>query len=83
VTVVATFLVYVGLGILMDFILTKYYQSISDGRAFRASGYAAVITAFSFYVIDKFVTTGNVWLLAGYCLGNAAGTFIGMKVRHD
>lgn len=74
-----TFLLYLGLGLLMDVALTKYYIAISARRVFPASILAGFITAFSIYVIDQFVTTGNVWLLAGYCLGNSLGTWIGMK----
>jgi hypothetical protein len=39
------------------------------------------ITVIHFLVIYEFITTGNLWLILGYALGNSAGTFAGMKIH--
>jgi len=73
------FLFYVGLGILIDLLITKQQVAVIHSRRLRASILSVAITVLGLLVVSKFVETGEIALIAGYALGTGIGTFLGVS----
>ena len=72
-------LIYVGLGVIADVVITLYYMALSERRAFRASVYALIIPLFSFLVIERALATKDIRCIVGFVIGNAIGTYLAVK----
>jgi uncharacterized membrane protein YfcA len=68
-------------GIMQDLLLTLQQRMVYMSRPVWASLLTILITAVAILVIDQFIETKNYYLLAGYILGTAVGTYVGMKIR--
>jgi len=70
-----TLCLYFLVGVLQDFLITKYYLALSDHLAFRASILAMIITYGTMKVFN--LTFGSDVLFLAYALGTGVGTFVG------
>jgi hypothetical protein len=76
-------LLYVGLGIFADFLVTCHYISILRKLGLLASALSMAITILSFLVIEQVVISRDFSLIVAYGLGNSIGTFAAMKMRKN
>ena len=73
------FVVYFVIGLLTDWMVTVETRAVIDRRPWRAAGYTLVLTVVSLAVLDRYIE-GRSWLLiAGYAVGNAMGTWLGVE----
>ncbi len=75
------FLAYVAAGVVMDFLLTRYYLCISDRLVFKAGVYAGIITWISLIIINHIVVSQRFILIFAYGVGNMIGTWLGMTAK--
>jgi hypothetical protein len=72
--VVNGLLLYLGLGVLSDIILTSYYIFVSKGWVLPASLISIPIALLNFWVLDKVLISATSWEKAiAYAVGNAIG----------
>jgi hypothetical protein len=74
-------LLYVGLGVLADFLVTLHYISVLRRSVLLASVLSMAITILSFLVIEQVVVSRDFSLILGYGFGNFIGTLAAMKTR--
>jgi len=75
------FVIYMALGLALDYLLTKYYISISLRYRYRASILSMIITLLTVFVIASVIKMNSVVPLLGYALGNGVGTFLGVRTK--
>lgn len=75
------FVTYMALGLALDYLLTKYYISISLRYRYRASILSTIITLLTVFLIASVIKSNSVVPLLGYALGNGIGTFLGVKAK--
>jgi len=73
------FVIYIFLGVILDYLIVLYYRSISARLALPASALAIIITGLTLEVIEKVIKSDKPFLLLAYSLGTGLGTFIGMN----
>lgn len=67
-------LIYVGLGILSDLLVTGYTLSATLGRSLTAAVLSFVIALLNFYVLGNILVLDFSWINAlAYAAGNAVG----------
>lgn len=72
--------IYLGLGVLADALVTGYYLCASRGRAFLASGLSIVIALLNFFVLWRVLEVDPSWVNAvAYAVGNGIGCFFVVK----
>lgn len=77
-----TILLYFGLGILSDELVTGYTLSASRGRAFSASVLSLLIAVLNFYVLGNILVLDFSWSnVLAYAVGNAVGCYAIIKWR--
>jgi hypothetical protein len=72
-------LCYFLVGVLQDFLITKYYMALSRHSVMLASILAMVITYMTMKVFN--LTFGSDFLFLAYALGTGAGTYLGCGKR--
>ena len=70
------FLLYAALGICIDYLVARYYQSISRRLRWRASTLSALITLLTVFVLASVIQTNNLLGMFGYAAGNFVGTYL-------
>ena len=70
------FLLYTALGICIDYLVARYYQSISRRLRLRASTLSALITLLTVFVLAQVIRTDNPIPMLGYAAGNWLGTYL-------
>lgn len=69
-------LLYLGLGILSDVLVTGYTLSVDKGWALAASGLSFGITLLSFWILDRVLVIDPSWAnVLAYAFGNAIGCY--------
>lgn len=74
----AKIMLYVGLGAVIDLLITVYYRMISVRQAFPASALGAIITLVTFVIFSKIIVSWNKRLVIAYAVGTGLGTFVGV-----
>lgn len=73
-------LLYFGLGVGSDVLVTFYYSAVSRGWAGRASLVSILISLLNFWVLGHVLVLEPSWTRAvAYALGNAVGCFAIMR----
>ncbi len=73
-------LVYFGLGVGSDILVTFYYSAVSRGWAARASLASILISLLNFWVLGHVLILEPSWPRAvAYAVGNAIGCFLIMR----
>jgi hypothetical protein len=75
------FLLYLGLGIVIDFLITIQYRAVSEKRVWLATLMSFAITLIGTLLIQEIVVSKSIGLILSYALGTGIGTFIGMVVK--
>ena len=73
---VMLFLLYMALGISIDYLIARYYQSISRRLRFQASILSALITLLTVFVLAQVIQTTTPIPMFGYAAGNFIGTYL-------
>ncbi len=68
-------LIYLGLGILNDILITLYYIFVGKHSAIPASFLTILVTLLGFFVIGEAVVKADWTLLLLYAFGSAIGCF--------
>jgi len=76
---VLEFLAGLLVGFANDLLLVQYYLALMDLREWQASAYALIITLFTVGILGGIVITKSFFMLAGYAVGTAVGTYVGVK----
>jgi uncharacterized membrane protein YhhN len=72
------FIIYFIIGLLTDWLVTIQTLTVVKRQPWRSAAYTLVLTVVSLAVLDRYIE-GRSWLLiAGYAVGNAFGTFLGV-----
>ncbi len=71
-------MLYIGLGAVIDLLITVYYRMISVRQAFPASALGTIITLVTFVIFSKIIVKWNKKLVIAYSIGTGIGTFIGV-----
>jgi len=71
-------LLYSGLGVLQDLVITRYYLALTSRRVFLAPVLAVLITVLAVAVLDGLITSHHPILILSYGLGTGLGTRLGM-----
>ena len=74
-----TILFFLGLGVLSDVLIVRYYQSISGREVLLASALAFFIPILSFGVLERALSTHNWGYILAFCAGNGIGTFYQLR----
>jgi len=75
-------LVYLGLGILSDLLITVYTISVGKDWRLAASLISIPIACLNFWIIDKLLIATLSWYgVLAYAIGNALGCFIIMTIN--
>jgi hypothetical protein len=74
-------LCYFLVGVLQDFLITKYYLALSHHLVLRASILAMILTYGTMKIFN--LTFGSDVLFLAYALGTGAGTCLGMGRRRN
>jgi uncharacterized protein YebE (UPF0316 family) len=74
-------LLYIGLGFLLDVIVTVQMRAVYLARPYLASLLSIVITLISLLVIQHVIVSNNLHLIIAYAVGTGLGTLIGMKFK--
>ncbi len=72
-------LIYLGLGILNDILITLYYILVGKRSAIPASLLTILITLLGFFVIGEAVVKADWSLIIIYAVGSAIGCFFTIK----
>lgn len=72
-------IIYLGLGILNDILITLYYIFVGKHSAIPASLLTILVTLLGFFVIGEAVVNANWNLILFYALGSAIGCFFTIK----
>ena len=70
------FVLYAALGICIDYLIARYYQSITHRLRLRASTLSALITLLTVFVLAQVIRTNNPIPMFGYAAGNFIGTYL-------
>ena len=73
-------LIYFGLGILTDVLVTLYYIAVGHRLAIRSAVLSLFLTLLGFLIIEKIVVSTNWFLILSYALGSAFGCYIVMML---
>jgi hypothetical protein len=74
-----TLLLYFALGVVFDYMLTRYYLAIYQRRLFWGPALATVVTLFSTFILAALIK-GNLLLpMAAWAIGNGLGTYLGLR----
>lgn len=73
-------LVYFGLGILTDVLVTLYYIAVGRRLAIRSAVLSLLMTLLGFFIIEKIVISTNWFLILSYSVGSAFGCYIVMML---
>lgn len=76
--VIAAVALYLTVGIAQDWVIAKYYISLTSGRTFLAPVLAVLITVLTVAVFDSLITSHSPILILAYGLGTGVGTRFGM-----
>jgi hypothetical protein len=74
-----SFMIYLALGISLDYLLAKYYYAIYRRFRCQASILSMTITLLTVFIIASVIKSNSVIPLFGYAIGNGIGTFLGIK----
>jgi len=74
------FLIGLALGLLREFFVVRYLWAIQQSRAFLGTGLTLGIGLFDLFVIAKMAWQRNLWMAAGYVLGESIGTYVSIMV---
>jgi len=66
-------------GLLREFLVICWFQSIQQRLALRGSGISLVIGLLDFGVIAKLALDRNILMMIGYIIGETVGTFVGIQ----
>lgn len=72
-------LIYLGLGILNDVLITLYYIYVGKHSAIPASFLTILVTMLGFFVIGEAVVKADWTLILFYSIGSAIGCFFTIK----
>lgn len=68
-------------GLVEDWLITRYYQSVSSGRREVASGLSFIISLYNFG-ISLILIVNQDWISAAFlAVGTGLGTFLAMKKK--
>lgn len=70
------FLIGIACGLTRELAVVKYYQCIAARRAFLGSGLTLLLGLLDLFIIAKLAFDRNYVMVAGYMLGEAAGTYL-------
>ena len=70
------FVLYVALGVCIDYLIARYYQAISGRCRLRASNLSALITLLTVFVLAQVIRTDSPMPMMGYAAGNWLGTYL-------
>jgi len=71
-----SFVVGLFLGLLREFFVVRYLQAVGLGQAMIGSGLTLSIGIFDLFVIAKMTWQRNLWMAAGYIVGETIGTYL-------
>jgi uncharacterized protein YebE (UPF0316 family) len=74
-------LLYFGLGLMLDLLITGHMRAIVLQRPWLASGLSVMITLLSMLVVTQLVVSNSLPLIFAYAAGCGAGTFLGMCLK--
>jgi len=73
-------IIYFGLGILTDILVTLYYISVGHRLAIRSAVLSLLMTLLGFFIIERIVVSTNWFLILSYALGSAIGCYSVIKL---
>lgn len=73
---VKDFCVGLALGLLREFFVVQYFIAIQSNRALFGTGLTFGIGCFDLMVIARMTWQRNLYMAAGYVLGESIGTFV-------
>lgn len=72
-------ILYFGLGLAEDYLVSWYYFFLGRKEAAKTAGISLVHTLLAVFVVASIIVSNDVWLLLAYAGGGAVGTYIGVK----
>lgn len=73
-------ILYLGLGTVMDLLITLYNRCTFFRLKWPGSILGAVITLASFVIFNRIIVQWNKKLVMAYAIGTGIGTFLGMLI---
>jgi len=75
--------VFLGAGLIEDWLITRYYQSVSSGRRGPAASLSFIISLYNFG-ISLVLIVNQDWISAAFlAVGTGLGTYLAMGKGHD
>lgn len=75
--------VFLAAGLIEDWLITRYYQSVSSGRRKVASGLSSIISLYNFG-ISLVLIVNQDWISAAFlAVGTGLGTYLAMRKNGD
>lgn len=75
----ALLVLYFGLGLLEDYIVSWYYFFLGRREALKTAGVSLVHTLLAVFVVASIIVSNDWLLLGAYAIGGSVGTYIGVK----
>ena len=69
------------LGVGREFLVTRYFLAVSARQGLLGSALSLGIGLLDLFVIANMVMKMNLWMAVGYAFGEAAGTYLAVRLR--
>ena len=66
-------------GVIEDWVVSRYYLAIGKKQAGRAAGISMFHTLLALFVVASIIKGDNLWMLLFYAAGGGLGTYLGVK----
>jgi hypothetical protein len=71
--------IFAAVGLVEDYIVSRYYRAIAEKKAIRSSVISFVHTLLAIFVVASIIKGNSIPLLICYATGGAVGTWIGVR----
>lgn len=72
-------LLYFVLGVVFDYLLTRYYLAIYQRRLFLGPALAMAVTLFSTFILAALIKGDLLPPMVAWAIGNGLGTYLGIR----
>lgn len=76
-------ILFIGLGFILDFLITKYTQYLCSGKGLLAATLSVIITALNIFVFCEIVPEKNIVLTLAYLIGIFGGTYTAVTINRE